>query len=166
MWTVWLLELYWMGHGPQLKRWLHASGMLWCSQRMTVICWPSVCASTNGLNLVALQCLKWEVTIQSPQFRSSRECIGSGSADPAMWKAVWEYNMKIICRRNASTQTLGAGVHCAAEVLLKDTQCFISYHRQSNALCGCRSLRYALTLPCMKTEFKPICQAKLKRNLF
>lgn len=140
--------------------------LLQCCQGMTAICWPPACASTNGLNLVTLQHLKWEVIIQSLQFQSSRECIGSGSADPAMWKAVWEHNMKIICRRNASTQTLGAGVHCAAQVLLKGTQCLISYHRQSNALYGCRSFSCALTLPCMKTEFKPIRQAKLKRNLF
>lgn len=35
--------------------------MLQCSWRMTGICWPPECASTNGLNLVALQPLKWEV---------------------------------------------------------------------------------------------------------
>lgn len=166
MWTDWLLlELYRLGHGPQPKRWLHAWGMLQCSWRMTVICWPPVCASTNGLNAVALQRLKWDVIYSRRNPRAVRERIGSGSAGPAVWKAVWEH-MKIVCRRNASTQTFGAGAHCAAEVLLKDTQCFISYDRQSNALCGCRSFSYALTLPCMKTEFKPTRQAKLKRNLF
>lgn len=73
--------------------------------------------------------------------------------------------MKIIRRRNASTQTLGAGVHCAAEVLLKDTV-FYLLPQTKQCIVWMQVFSYELTLPCRKTEFKPTCQAKLKRNLF